>query len=49
MSINSSSLNIFLSSFLHLLEIIEITNVLSKIYDILSFFYFFILITNDAI
>ena len=37
MSIDSSSLNIFSSSFLHLLQIIERTNVFSKMYDILGF------------
>ena len=36
-SIESSSLNIFLYSFLHLLQIIEKTNVFSKKYDILGF------------
>ena len=35
-SIDSSSLNIYLSSFLHLLQIIEKTNVFSKMYDILG-------------
>ena len=36
-SIDSSLLNIFLSPFLHLLQIIEKTNVFSKMYDILGF------------
>ena len=36
-SIDSSSLNFFSSSFLHLLGITERTNVFSKMYDILGF------------
>ena len=36
-SIDSSSLNNFLSSFLHLLQIIERTNVFPRRYDILGF------------
>ena len=36
-SIDSSSLNIFSSSFLQLLQIIERTSVFSKRYDILGF------------
>ena len=36
-SIDSSSLNIFSSSFLQLLQIIERTSVFSKWYDILGF------------
>ena len=36
-STDSSSLNIFSSSFLHLLQIIERTNVFSKRYDSLGF------------
>ena len=35
--IDSSTLNTFSSSFLHLLQIIEGTNVFSKMYDILGF------------
>ena len=36
-SIDSSSFNIFSSPFLHLLQIIERTNVFSKKYDVLGF------------
>ena len=43
MSIDSSSLNIFSSSFLHLQQIIERTNVFSKIFK------FSILAANNAI
>ena len=48
-SIDSSSLNNFLSSFLHLLQIIERTNVFSKRYDILGFFKFYIPTGSNAI
>ena len=37
MLIDSSSLNIFSSSFLHLLQVIESTNVFYKMYDVLDF------------
>ena len=40
MSIDYSSLNTFLSSFLHLLQMIRKTNVSSKMYDILVFLNF---------
>ena len=48
-SIGSSSLNNFASSFLHLLQVIETTNVLSKRYDILGFsdFLYLIQITQN--
>ena len=48
MSIDSSSLNIFSSEFLHLLQIIEITNAFSKRYEILGFssFLYFLQITQ---
>ena len=39
-SIDSSSLNIFLLSFLYLLQIIERANLYSKMYDILGFLNF---------
>ena len=45
-SIGSSSLNNFASSFLHLLQVIETTNVLSKRY--FRFFRFSILNSNNA-
>ena len=48
-SIDSSSLNNFLSSFLHLLQITERANIFSKRYDILGFFKFSILSANNAI
>ena len=43
-SIDSSSLNIFSSSLLDLLKIIERTNVFSKMYDILGFLNFLYLL-----
>ena len=59
-SIDSSSLNNFSSSFLHLLQIIERTNFFSKRYDILGFsnflylpqilqYYFFIFLVIENI
>ena len=45
-SIDSFSLNIFLSSFLQLLQIMERTNVFSKRYDILGFSNFILQITQ---
>ena len=48
-SIDSSSLNAFSSSFLHLLQIIERTSVFSKRYYIFGFFKFFMLPTDNTI
>ena len=39
-SIDSSSLNTFSSSFFHLLQIIERTDVFTEMYDILGFLFF---------